>query len=221
MEAISPYSSEAFQLLPGLEDSNHAFQSSGGQPLLQSHFRDLFVRYNVTDQFGVALVHRHFNLGDDEILVDVNGTSTPWQKPSPDDKTGSLRRYDRSIRPQSWTVDRDGHLMPYEFFLDEDSSGADEMQSVDPAFLAEFLALLTNLKLTGVLGLRLIRGSESRRIEVTERNANITFPVPDGSIPPSDGHLEAAWAFPAAADVSATASSGAPVTRDWSVNSDL
>ncbi|EEU37828.1 uncharacterized protein NECHADRAFT_8754, partial [Fusarium vanettenii 77-13-4] len=169
-------SSQAFQLLPGLQESYEAFQSSGGQALLQSHFRDLFARYNVTNQFGVALVHRHFNLGDDEILVDVNGTSTPWQKPRPNGVSGSLRRYDRLIRPQSWTADDDGHLMPYEFFLDEDSNEADDLQSVDPSFLADFLALLTNLKLTGVLGLRLIRGPESRRIEVTEKNANITFP---------------------------------------------
>src|ERR1700722_10973256 len=52
----------------------------GSIPLVEkTSFRELFLDYNMDRTFGLILLHRHFDLNENERLVEYNGTSVPWR----------------------------------------------------------------------------------------------------------------------------------------------
>ncbi len=217
MELIKPYTSEFFNSLPGLGDSSDSFRSNDGNAAVDSAFQDLFVRHKMTKLFGLGLVHRHFDLKPNELLVDVNGTSTAWGVPDLPEApvSAEYQKHHGRIRPHSWTVDGE-RLAPYEFYYEPDfSSGGlnfEGLATVDPQFLREFIDLLKIHKLSGVLGLRLLRELNGRQLEVTERAANVTFDVPDDLTPENGSqYLEAAWMF----RDEAVDGDGKPVTKRY------
>src|SRR6187402_3384765 len=76
---VSTYSSNLFNTLPHVEVAHDTFNSRNGLSTLESSLQQLFSRFNVNPCLGIALVHRHFALTENEVLVDVNGTSTAWR----------------------------------------------------------------------------------------------------------------------------------------------
>lgn len=75
--------SEFFQTIPDLHDAVHSFAENEVLSKLES-FGRLFVKHGVDEEFGLAMVHRHFDISNNEVLVetlnDQNSISvtSPW-----------------------------------------------------------------------------------------------------------------------------------------------
>ncbi|KAF4992911.1 hypothetical protein FGRMN_6854 [Fusarium graminum] len=216
MSVIGAYRSDVFNSILGLGPSHRTFHAQNGVALVDSPLQALFVKHGMTETFGVCLVHRHFPIKPDQILVETNGTATAWQLPqahsSGQDPSLCYKKYGGLIKPLSWTVDDDGTFRPYEFFLERDTADCltssvpntafQDFLSNNQQFFVEFRQCLDSHNLRGILGLRLIREGESQilTLEVTEEFANITFPLPPHlKLSELDrmGGLEATWVYPA------------------------
>lgn len=57
-----------YQQLPSLGQAHEAFTAAQASPIIDSEIRDVFVNHGVTEQFGLSLLHRHFEMEDGEIL---------------------------------------------------------------------------------------------------------------------------------------------------------
>lgn len=210
MDRELPYTVDAFNKLPGLGDANAQFIREDGQAVLETSLRELFTRRQICQTFGIALLHRHFDLNEHEILVDANGTSTPWDLRGTSVSPSGFGKYGGTIRPNSWMV-ANGHLVPYEFHFDRSPATVAPELSAD--FVEELTAILEANNLSNVLGLRLLRDAARCQVEVTEGNVNVTFPLGNEAQPDivdSDSYLQAAWQFP-------STGSGKPQARDWCV----
>ncbi|KAL3438874.1 hypothetical protein BDV09DRAFT_158818 [Aspergillus tetrazonus] len=195
MVLFDKYSAEKFNRLPFLSESSEALQSVGDKGALFSDLNALFVRYGVTDLLGLTLVHRHFDVNEDELLVECNGTTTPWTVPD----SVSLCVDDGTIKPQSWAF-LHGRLMPFEFFFEPSFSSTgvpspDPLSGVDSAFFHEFESLLQQRHLDRTLGLCLLSRCPEPQIEITRERANITFNVNEGNYRSVKGEFtDVVWA---------------------------
>lgn len=74
---------EFFHTIPHLHDAVHSFAANKVLSKL-TLFGTLFAKYDVADKFGLAMVHRHFDISKDEILVEtINerksvSVTSPW-----------------------------------------------------------------------------------------------------------------------------------------------
>lgn len=75
--------SEFFHSVPDLHDAVHSFADNEVRSKLPV-FGKLFVKHSVTKEFGLAMVHRHFDISKNEVLVEtVNdeksiSVTSPW-----------------------------------------------------------------------------------------------------------------------------------------------
>ena len=177
---VAPYSSDTFNTLPSLGHARELFKDRQGEDAVQ-HLLDLIEQQGMKQKFGVILLHRHFDLQKNEALVDTNGTSTSWRIDETPDAT-SFKKYNGEIIPHSWMIQDDGQLAPYEFAfsptLSRDGDTSD-FDMTDIQFLDEFSHLVQVLGMKDVFGLCSMRGRTQKTMEVTERGANVTFPVED------------------------------------------
>ncbi len=102
--------------------------------------------------FGIGLLHRHFDLNPDEILVEHGSTSTPWPVP-PD----PLNFMGGRIVPRSWYFPTaSSEPRPYEFGFERHDEVV-RPASADPeshaAFVADLREILNKHSLTSLLGL--------------------------------------------------------------------
>ncbi|KAL3472730.1 hypothetical protein BJX99DRAFT_262046 [Aspergillus californicus] len=191
MSLFATYTSQEFNNLPFLGASNKALEASSGREALFSDLKVLFARYGVIDRFGITLVHRHFDLNQNEVLVESNGTTMPWT-------TTGLRDEDGTIRPHSWAVLR-GRLMPFEFYFEPnfaspELSSLDYFSGVDPGFFDEFKSLLQLQNLDTNLGICLLSRCPEPQIELTRERANITFNVSQDEFRSAqDGFIDVVW----------------------------
>ena len=72
---------------------------------LLSELRDALQRHNAVDRFGITLLHRHFDLNDDEILVEYTDEGARSQKIQVE-KLSSVQNHEDLIET-NWTFDRD------------------------------------------------------------------------------------------------------------------
>lgn len=74
---------EFFRSVPELHDAIHSFDDNDVRAKLPE-FGKLFVKHNVTNDFGLAMVHRHFDILEKEVLVEtINdeksiSVTSPW-----------------------------------------------------------------------------------------------------------------------------------------------
>lgn len=177
MSQFEAYSLDGFNSLPTINEACESFRNSSAQLVVDSALKDLFIRYEVTDILGVALVHRHFALEENQLLVEANGTSVPWTLPD----ISKIEDKDGTINPHSWAVQR-GRLMPFEFSFELHNIGPEitpknPFADINPAFFAEFTSTLMVHGLENVLGLRLINGQPGQRMEISRGKANIELLV--------------------------------------------
>jgi hypothetical protein len=184
---LQPYSSSAFNTLPSLQDADAEFRERNAAAIVNSILGGIFTKHNVHDILGVQLLHRHFNLDNDERLVDVGGASVPWA----DDGSEAL---DSRILPVSWAFQGDTYH-PYEFRFVPPSQEPRE-PTVSEEFFAEFNEALKSHHLQGVLGIRSFKAGLSKKpeIEITKGRSNITFEY-DSDAAEDDKAIEASWAF--------------------------
>jgi hypothetical protein len=198
---ITSYDQEVFNGLPDVTTAATTVKDKEGEQLIRGVVRDLLLKHGLNDKLGVALVHRHFDLKPDEVMVDYHGVATPWN-------TALIDHYDSfgSVHPLSWVI-VDGNPVPYEFYYSADAatttttSGDDSVVFDLPKdFVAEYEAILKAGGLQGYLGIRALRGQPGAgaggTMEFTQRYATFTVPYSPGSgYVPKGALYRTCWAF--------------------------
>lgn len=188
------YSADNFSSLPSLREARVSFTQANARVFLDGPIHDLFVGSNMQTKFGVALLHRHFDIKPNQRLVDYHKTATAWT--TEDTTTTTFPKYDGVVVPRAYLFDASGVARPYEFeFITtpETSPVSDIVDAKEPDFINAFYALLRKLDLEKIFGLRNLNGYDpALSVEVTEGTANIMLPP---SAIPSDSLVEAMWTF--------------------------
>ncbi|KAM5432229.1 hypothetical protein McanMca71_004494 [Microsporum canis] len=134
---IQPYDSSRFNSLPSLYDAGSVFDTINGNKFIEEVMKPLFKTYGVERSLGLALMHSHFQLEENEKLVDIRGTSVPW--------TGS------GENPTVWHL-ADNVLRPYEFSLSSHIKTPDRKSSNYQGFLMAFRDALGSVGAQRILG---------------------------------------------------------------------
>lgn len=183
---ILPYSTQDYNSLPNIADAGSSLKPAD-IALLTTVVGQVFVKHKVQDIFGIILLHNHFSLDENEILVNIGPVAVPW-------KTSSLIEQQRDVRGSAWRFIEQG-IAPYEFTYDVSSQP--DVGGFQP-FLSELRALLDRLGLLEKLGICVLTGGHldsTTQVEFTQGRANITLPF---DIAPEDGpnrSIEAVWQF--------------------------
>ena len=170
-EVLQPYSADVFNTLPDLPTAERSLVSRGGPDLVNELLKPMIEKYQLEGKLGVGLLHRHFELGETEKLVEFNNISLPW-KSNNDDHSGG------KILPSAWAV-KDNKLTPYEFYYSP--LGRDDHFDFGTArsFVREFIEAVNQFGLEQTLSLRLFPGDGfTGALEITEGKANINL-LPD------------------------------------------
>ena len=224
---VAPYNSQTFNTLPALGRARELFKDRHGEDAVQ-HLLDLIEQQGMEQKFGVILLHRHFDLQKNEALVDTNGTSSSWRIDETLNAT-TLKKYNGEITPQSWMIQDGGQLAPYEFAFSPTLSREDDTPDFDMTdiqFLDEFSHLVQLLGVKDVFGLCSMTGRAQKTMEVTERGANVTFPVEDDYDfkKVTDDVIPAMWGyFSASTKDQSSDGLGLPIVRgcyQWCTGSD-
>lgn len=163
-DILAPYSHEHFHSLPTVKDAHVNFEVLDGQSHVE-WFKDFFVEHGMERRFGLAMMHRHFDLAPSERLVEYLGTSTPW--------TGSSSGMNEP-QPVMWAFDREGLLRPTEYRYS--AMIDDKFDSNELEFLAKLKAELASRGLAHVFGLARYPGDNFEgSCEFTQGRANINL----------------------------------------------
>ena len=177
-----PYSVHHYNSLPGLEEAETRFKSAESE-ILFDKIGQVFIKHHVENRFGAVLLHNHFFLKDNEILVNVGNATVPW------DITSEAKELEE-VGPCSWRFVDDG-LTPYEFVHSKGTWTL--LEDIPLAFLQDFHKTIKENNLVDVLGLCLVPENDTILTEFTSGRANITLPF---DIAPGDGSLvDAMWRF--------------------------
>jgi hypothetical protein len=163
------YELTSFHSILSLHDADKHFRSKDGLLFVETKLRSLILQHGVTNLFGVALVHCHFDLEEGIILVEKDMVTAPWTYDS------SFMKYGGKIVPISWFC-KEGIPRPYEF-------GFYPYSMTNPAKLKEYSSFVeaffdaVNLHgLSNSVSLRRLSGHESTgMLECTEGKVNIIF----------------------------------------------
>jgi hypothetical protein len=164
------YSASVFHGIPSLHECNAGFHSKGGTEFLTMHLRPLIRAYGYEERYGVGLVHKHFEIKPDEILVEYQSITAPWKV--------RTNYHGATIRPTAWAFTGD-EMIPYEFeFVPQSEDKEDDLGSEEKhaKFLDAFNNILDAHDLQGFLGLCRFPGARcDGYVELTEGRANIKF----------------------------------------------
>lgn len=138
-----------------LDSRYNNLKDDSGQPevtadQLQS-LAALFIRHNAQDVFGLHLVHGHFRIDEDMIMLGVGlGTGSPgyWTKPT---KYANVDK--DSIHGHIYVLSSENHFIAYEY---REEPSADKWKQVHPSFFSELALHLVTKDLAGVLGLQVL-----------------------------------------------------------------
>ncbi|KAI1132210.1 hypothetical protein F5Y10DRAFT_261456 [Nemania abortiva] len=183
-----PYSHEHYDSLLDIMDAANALESSGILTSLTSSIGRIFIKHGVENVFGLALLHKHFDMEPTEMLVEFGNVSVPWDAEC---NKSEIHR----ITPTSWRFITGG-IAPYEFTAGETTSLPGD-QNYDE-FTLELGNLLRDMHLDQLLGFRQIGKStiESPAImEFTSGRANVTVPDALWAQNKDYAAVEAAWQF--------------------------
>lgn len=165
--AVATYSHDHFQSLSSIKDAHERFVNVGGQDHVE-RLKEFFVQWDMDRRFGLAMMHRHFDMERHEKLVEYNGTSTPWP-----------RAYGmKEPQPAMWSFDDKGLLRPTKFYYSETEDGSFTKKDLD--FIAKLKAELSLRRLDNVFGLARYPGDNfDGSCEFTQGRANINLQPKD------------------------------------------
>ncbi|PGG95971.1 hypothetical protein AJ79_09791 [Helicocarpus griseus UAMH5409] len=181
---IGEYKPEHFHGLPTLETAREKFKALNGDALVKDVFRPFFLQHGMDERFGLAILHRHFDLTIEERLVDYNGTSSPW----PTAPTKGIEE----PHPSIWAKAPDGYFRPTEYRYSRDDGG--EIGEAELSFMDKFDQLLQRHDASGVFGLCCYPGNDFEgSCEITVGRANINLKPAD--YPNDLQQVDTAWFF--------------------------
>ncbi|OXA40180.1 uncharacterized protein LOC110860782 isoform X2 [Folsomia candida] len=164
---VEPLNMDFFLQVPQFEDALETFQRLDADKQINL-VGELFVKHGCYKEFGLTIVHRHFDMARDEVLVESMdegesmSVSIPWKlENGSDNASPSDPAYWNSfnflpkdfILPKSWAFNSSGELVAFEYVL------ADEkFTPPNPQFATELYGLLRQMGLDGIIGLRKLQG---------------------------------------------------------------
>lgn len=177
--------------LSTLGEALDMFDQGPGQAVLETEIRALFERNDgAAKVFGIGLLHRHFDMDEDEILVEHGSTSTPWKVPQ-----DPINFMAGRIVPRSWRFDDAGggtaRPQAYEFGFEPHSGDSNDADvAAHQTFIEELYGILEKNGLISTLGLMAVppdylpsHGREVVKCERTFGRANVVFDIgPDGLV---------------------------------------
>ncbi|KAI4170647.1 MAG: hypothetical protein LQ348_007077 [Seirophora lacunosa] len=184
---ILPYSVDHYNSLPELGVAKEQFDSAQVLDVLFTEIGGVFLKHHVENTLGIALLHNHFLLEPNEMLVHISDSAAvPW------DTTSGAKELSE-VKATAWRFTDQG-LAPYEF------AHAAAVASLDrhpiPSFLVDLAVILQKFRLSNILGLCSLGATsvdEPATMEFTEGRVNITLPF---DIAPNDGSaIDAMWQF--------------------------
>lgn len=185
-----PYCSKVFHAIGDLRPSADQLNDLNGTAWIKTVGKDLLKKHGMNETFGIGLLHRHFDIDDNQILVEFNNITLPWKTAmiAPEEDGSTISATSWKLIPQS---DDKFAWMPYEFKWEPAVKPEAALESASTSvpidlnlekyktFLEEFSAALRKEGLEKVLGLRVWPGQGFRGgLERTEGKANI-FLNPD------------------------------------------
>lgn len=75
---VLPYAMEHYNFLPELGVAKDQFESARAFEILFTEVGKAFITHHVEKLLGVILLHNHFLLGPQEVLVNVDSVAVPW-----------------------------------------------------------------------------------------------------------------------------------------------
>ncbi|KAK4242747.1 hypothetical protein C8A03DRAFT_28977 [Achaetomium macrosporum] len=151
--ALLPYAPHHYDSLPPVLEAGRNAEPSGTIAALSSIIGNLFVKHDMHRDFGIILLHNHFELDKAEILVQFGNAAVPWH-------TGNNSADLQNVLPSAWRF-VDGGLAPYEFvYASTYNTLPIPVLTLEQHgdFLAELHAVLSERGLIDVLGLCLLDG---------------------------------------------------------------
>ncbi|KAF9872766.1 hypothetical protein CkaCkLH20_09629 [Colletotrichum karsti] len=187
---------QTYQALPHLHEAAQTYEQRSPQAIVEEKMMNLFLKHEVYNELAVILIHRHFDMAENEKLVEFGSVASPWDFPveRPD---GSF--YGGVVKPRSW-IFKAGQMIPYEYGFNEHGAPAvyGDMPN-KPAFYAEFDALLQEEGLADLLGLTLLTERKQPgviKLEKTFGRSNVMFTVPEESLKAAKKDpVVASWEF--------------------------
>lgn len=125
------------------------------QPDVSEHhlklLAQLFLRYNVQAMFGLHLVHGHFKIPSNTVMLGsiFRGVSSVcWTKPIVCDNVPA-----EAIHGHIYTISAENQPLAYEY---REGTAPENVNKIDLAFFHEFTDYLISNKLGGILGLEVL-----------------------------------------------------------------
>ncbi|KAJ5783165.1 hypothetical protein N7457_004939 [Penicillium paradoxum] len=136
-------------------------------PLLRNHsqeIRDILIRHNVQDKIGIHLIHGHFEIPSDQVMLGhyFESPAGCWTKPVPIEEVDTS-----NIHGHIFKLSKDGKLVAYEYR----EGLPTDVSEIDPCFFEEVFKYLLDHDLTDTFGLQALRGQNSPMIELVLGNA--------------------------------------------------
>lgn len=181
-----------YSQLPPLTLARDMFEARNTKKHLAGPIRDVFLKHGMENEYGVSLLHRHFDMEPKERLVEYHDVSTPWVLDSNESVVPVLGGY---VVPQNFKVDN-GKLSPFEFAMQYDQPAG---TPVPTEFVQDLAQVLDAGDLSGVLGLRKRSPESDLTLEVTQGRANIMVSGKGSNMPV----VEAFWTFSEGVDAEA------------------
>ncbi|KFA80609.1 hypothetical protein S40288_10004 [Stachybotrys chartarum IBT 40288] len=179
---IANYSSDHFNALPDIKTAHSRFVTEKGLDHVES-LKDFFLNNGMDRQFGLIMVHRHFDLEPAEKLVEYRGTSTPWSC-----ELSGLKK----PQPMTWAFDEKNVLRPIEFRYSEVQDEA--LNETHLEFITKFKEELFRRGLSSMFGLVRYPGDNfSGSCEFTQGRANINLQPED--YPPDLRAFSTTWFY--------------------------
>ena len=75
---VTPYSYDIFEAVDNIIPQRRAFDAKDGNAFVKNVLAPIVTKHGLGDHFGIVLLHRHFDMAPDRLLVERNGTSTAW-----------------------------------------------------------------------------------------------------------------------------------------------
>lgn len=169
MDLSATYKLTSFHSILSLHDVDKHFRSKDGLSFVETKLKSLILQHGVANLFGVALVHRHFDLEEGTILMEKDMVTAPWTCDN------SFVKHGGRIVPISWFC-KEGVLRPYEFgFYPYSTTDPAELEG-HSSFVEAFFDAVNLHGLSNSVGLRRLSGHESTgMLECTEGKVNIMF----------------------------------------------
>lgn len=123
----------------------------------------LFVDYNAQKIFGLHLIHGHFRIPPNTVMLGTifeGRLSCCWTKPSPFEAILS-----KPVHGHIYTFSPDHHLLPYEY---RDGDVPKGVTDIDQAFFWELSEYLSSNKLAELLGLEVFDDTWSPQPQMSE-----------------------------------------------------